>query len=116
MKYLFIVLLSGLLAGCAEVAAVLVSSAATSVAIAAVPLPVTDPAPRVLCTTPDTIAVEYGAADAGSDRTAALELIVGHCGEAYTETRSVDRGDRWILEARCGRAERSDTPHCRETL
>jgi hypothetical protein len=116
MRSLPVFLVSCLLCGCAEVAALFISTAATSVVISAVPVPAGAGSPRVLCATPDSIAVEYDSASDGSERVAALQLIAGHCDGDYVETRRSEADGRWILEARCGGFPDSGASHCAESL
>jgi len=99
MRILVLLFLPGLLGGCGAIAGAMVTSAMTGAAAGSVFYAPPAPA-RVMCSTPDSITVEYY-----TDHDAALALVAEHREETYTVTQNAERGVWHAVDARCNRAD-----------
>jgi hypothetical protein len=102
-------LLTGLVSGCMGIAGGMAASATTG-ALAGSAFAPAATSPSVLCSTPDSITVGYFGIDPDGEREAALRLVADHCGGAYTETQTVDRGAWHAVDARCSQPDGSAEP------
>jgi len=108
MKILVLLFLPGLLGGCGAIAGAMVGSAMTGAtagsAFAAPPAPA-----GVLCSTPNSITVEYY-----TDYDVALALVAEHCEGGYTVTQNAQRGVWHAVDAHCNLADSAvpAEPHC----
>jgi len=99
MRFLALLFLAGLLGGCGAIAGSMAASVVTG-AMAGSALPASSASAGVLCSTADSITVEYYA-----DYDAALTLVAEHCEGDYSVTQNAQRGAWHALDARCEGAD-----------